>query len=89
MLATCAFRIADALELHGSAADAEWNHLAAVIVHAGKDPNWRRQPSILDQFRGWKILPSSRIRRSTTASGLNRSGMAYNLRQLKEISEPH
>jgi hypothetical protein len=67
MLATCAFRIADALELHGPDADTQWEHLAAVIVHAGKDPNWRRKPSILDQFRGWKILPSSRIRRSTTA----------------------
>jgi putative transposase len=65
MLATCAFRISDALQLHGSEADAEWEHLAAVIVHAGKDPNWRRKPSILDQFRGWKILPSSRIRRAT------------------------
>lgn len=67
MLATCAFRIAETLELHGPEADAAWEHLAAVIVHAGKDPNWRRKPSILDQFRGWKILPSSRTRRSTTA----------------------
>jgi hypothetical protein len=67
MLATCAFRIADALDLHGPEADAQWEHLAAVIVHAGKDPNWRRKPSILDQFRGWKILPSSRPRRSTLA----------------------
>jgi hypothetical protein len=67
MLATCAFRIADALDLHGTEADAQWEHLAAVIVHAGKDPNWRRKPSILDQFRGWNILPSSRPRRSTLA----------------------
>jgi hypothetical protein len=65
MLATCAFRIADALQLHGSEVNAEWEHLAAVIVHTGKDPNWRRKPSILDQFRGWKILPSSRIHRAT------------------------
>jgi len=68
MLATCAFRIADALDLHGTEAHAQWEHLAAVIVHAGKDPNWRRKPSILDQFRGWNILPSSRPRRSTLAT---------------------
>jgi hypothetical protein len=67
MLATCAFRIAETLELHGPEADAAWEHLAAVIVHAGKDPNWRRKPSILDQFRGWKVLPSSRTRRSNAA----------------------
>jgi putative transposase len=41
MLATCAFRIADALELEGESADAAWEHLASVIVHAGKDPNGR------------------------------------------------
>jgi hypothetical protein len=68
MLATCAFRIAETLELlHGPEADAVWEHLAAVIVHAGKDPNWRRKPSILDQLRGWKVLPSSRTRRSNAA----------------------
>ena len=67
MLATCAFRIADALDLQGPDADAEWEHLAAVIVHMGKDPNWRRNPSVLDQFRGWMVLPSSRPRRSTLA----------------------
>jgi len=68
MLATCAFRIADALDLHGAEADAAGEHLSAVIVHAGKDPNWRRKPSILDQFRGWKILPSSRPNRATQAN---------------------
>ncbi len=68
MLATCAFRIADALELHGPEADTVWDHLAAVIAHAGKDPNWRRKPSILDQFRGWKILPLFRPRKSTQAN---------------------
>jgi len=64
MLATCAFRIADALDLEGDDADREWEHLAAVIVHAGKDPNWRRKPSILDQFRGWKQTPASRTEKS-------------------------
>ena len=44
---------------------AQWEHLAAVTVHAGKVPNRRHKPSILDQFRGWTVLPSSRICRST------------------------
>jgi hypothetical protein len=68
MLATCALRIAEALELRGPEADAQWEHLAQVIVHAGRDPNWRRKPSILDQLRGWKILPSTRPRRASARS---------------------
>lgn len=67
MLATCALRIADALELPGAQADAEWEHLVQVIVHMGRDPNWRRKPSVLDQLRGWKILPSTRRKRSASA----------------------
>ena len=63
-LATCAFRIASALELDGPDGEAEWEHLASVIVHTGKDPNWRRKPSVLDQLRGWKAAPPSRIRRA-------------------------
>lgn len=66
MLATCALRIADALELRGPQADAEWEHLVQVIVHMGRDPNWRRKPSVLDQLRGWKILPSTRRKRSAS-----------------------
>lgn len=64
MLATCALRIAETLTMQGPRADAEWEHLAQVIVHAGRDPNWRRKPSILDQLRGWKPLPSTRRTRS-------------------------
>ena len=68
MLATCALRIAEALELRGPEADAQWGHLAQVIVHAGRDPNWRRKPSILDQLRGWKIMPSTRPKRASARS---------------------
>jgi hypothetical protein len=64
MLATCSLRIANALSLNGPKADAEWQHLAQVIVHTGKDPNWRRKPSILDQLRGWKPAPPSRSARA-------------------------
>lgn len=65
MLSTCAFRIADALELRGPEAAAQWEHLVEVIVHTGRDPNWRRKPSILDQLRGWKIMPSVRTQRAS------------------------
>jgi putative transposase len=67
MLATCALRIADALELRGAKADAEWEHLVQIIVHTGRDPNWRRKPSVLDQLRGWKPLPSTRRKRAASA----------------------
>lgn len=53
MLSTSAFRIACALELDAHAADADWDDIADLLVHCGKDPNWRRKPSILDQLRGW------------------------------------
>lgn len=68
MLATCSIRIAKALTLQGAKADTEWEHLAKVIIHAGKDPNWRRKPSILDQLRGWKIAPPSLTTRSRQSS---------------------
>jgi hypothetical protein len=49
--------IAAALELTGTAAVREWERLAGVLNHLGFDPNWRRKPSVLDQMRGWKVLP--------------------------------
>ena len=64
MLAQAALRIANALTLEGERAAAEWEQLAATIVHMGKDPNWRQKPSILDQLRGWKPAPKKRTRRS-------------------------
>jgi putative transposase len=27
--------------------------LAELLTHSGRDPNWRRRPSVLDQLRGW------------------------------------
>jgi hypothetical protein len=47
--------IASAMQLTGQKAEAEWNRIAAYLVHLGRDPNWRRSPSVLDQMRGWKI----------------------------------
>jgi hypothetical protein len=50
--------IAAILELKpGAKADKEWDRIAGVLDHLGKDPNWRNKPSVLDQLRGWKISP--------------------------------
>jgi hypothetical protein len=49
--------IAAAMELRGKQAEVEWERIAQLLTHLGKDPNWRRSPSILDQLRGWKIGP--------------------------------
>jgi putative transposase len=51
-----------ACELEGDEAADEWNRLAANLVHAAKDPNWRRNPSVLDQIRGWRKHPATRSR---------------------------
>jgi len=71
-MGSAALMIAGAMELDGQPADAEWDRIAQVLSHLGKDPNWRRSPSILDQLRGWKITPG-RPRKSRTASA---SGVA-------------
>jgi putative transposase len=52
--------IAQALELKGAAAKRRWQQIAALLTHSGKDPNWRRRPSVLDQLRGWKRQPVAR-----------------------------
>ena len=58
---------AQAMELTGHAATRRWHELTAYLEHLGKDPNWRRRPSILDQLRGWRISPG-RPRKERTAS---------------------
>lgn len=45
-----------------------WDLLAKYVVHLGKDPNWRRKPSILDQMRGSKILPVKTRPKTKSAS---------------------
>lgn len=65
MLATSAFRIADAFEREGDDATSEWNKLADIIVHTGEDPNWRRRPSVLDQLRGWRAVPTAKRKLSS------------------------
>jgi hypothetical protein len=68
MLATAAFRIAGAFELHGDEATQEWEKIAAIIIHTGEDPNWRSRPSILDQLRGWTVASTPKKKLSSSAN---------------------
>ncbi len=67
MLALAGPRVADAFERTGADADRAWAHIAAALVHAGQDPNWRSKPSILDQLRGWPAKPGTKPRLSSRA----------------------
>jgi putative transposase len=58
--------MAQAFDLKGVEAQRHWDKIAAILTHSGKDPNWRRRPSVLDQLRGWKRQP---IARQKTNSG--------------------
>jgi len=49
--------IAQAVERQGAEATQRWHTMAAWLTHRGRDPHWRRRPSVLDQLRGWKRQP--------------------------------
>jgi hypothetical protein len=59
-LAVSCQAIAQAFDLKGDEAQRRWDKIAAILTHSGKDPNWRRRPSVLDQLRGWKRQPIAR-----------------------------
>jgi putative transposase len=59
-LAVSCQSIAQAFDLKGVEAQQRWDKIAAILTHSGKDPNWRRRPSVLDQLRGWKRQPIAR-----------------------------
>jgi hypothetical protein len=59
-LAVSCQSIAQAFDLNGAEAQQHWNTMAELLTHSGKDPNWRRRPSVLDQLRGWKRQPLTR-----------------------------
>lgn len=63
-LAVSCQTIAQACDLRGAEATRRWDKIAALLTHSGKDPNWRRRPSVLDQLRGWKRQPVVRSRSS-------------------------
>jgi hypothetical protein len=58
-LAVSCQSIAQAFERQGAEATQRGNKSAALLTHTGKEPNWRRRPSVLDQLRGWKRQPVS------------------------------
>jgi hypothetical protein len=49
-----------AFDLKGAAAKRRWQQIAELLTHSGRDPNWRRRPSVLDQLRGCKRQPRAR-----------------------------
>jgi putative transposase len=59
-LAVSCQSIAQAFELKGAESKRRWDKIAELLTHAGRDPNWRRRPSVLDQLRGWKRQPLAR-----------------------------
>jgi len=59
-LAVSCQSIAQAFELQGAEAQRRWDKIAELLTHSGRDPNWRRRPSVLDQLRGWKRQPLAR-----------------------------
>jgi Transposase DDE domain len=59
-LAVSCQSMAQAFELKGASAKRRWQALADLLRHRGKDPNWRRRPSVVDQLRGWKRQPVAR-----------------------------
>jgi hypothetical protein len=63
-LAVSCQSIAQAFDLQGTEAQWRWDKMAALLTHSGKDPNWRRRPSVLDQLRGWKRQPLARKKTS-------------------------
>jgi hypothetical protein len=63
-LAVSCQSIAQAFDLKGIAAKRRWDKIAELLTHSGKDPNWRRRPSVLDQLRGWKRQPLVRKKNS-------------------------
>jgi putative transposase len=68
-MGSAAVTIAAAMDLRGQKAEREWTRIAEYLSHLGRDPNWRRSPSILDQLRGWKITPGrpKKARRASAA----------------------
>jgi putative transposase len=63
-LAVSCQSIAPAFDLKGAQARRRWQDIAELLMHRGKDPNWRRRPSVLDQLRGWIRQP---VRRKQTS----------------------
>jgi putative transposase len=70
-LAVSCQSIAQAFDLQGDEAVRRWDKIAALLTHTGRDPNWRRRPSVLDQLRGWKRQPIARRAAKSKEAGHN------------------
>jgi len=68
-LAVSCQSIAQAFDLKGAEAKRRWNKIAELLTYAGRDPNWRRRPSVLDQLRGWKRQPVARKEAKSKEAG--------------------
>jgi hypothetical protein len=51
-LAVSCQSMAQAFDLTGARAQERWQQIADVLIPSGRDPNWRRRPSVLDKLRG-------------------------------------
>jgi hypothetical protein len=61
---------AQAFALKGAEATQRWHKRAELLTHSGRDPHWRRRPSVLDQLRGWQRQPLTR-------KGTNRGDVSH------------
>ena len=60
MVGVVALELADLMYRRGTQYAREgWKRYAEMLIDEGRDPNWRRRPSILDQLRGWPIAPGA------------------------------
>jgi len=49
-----------AFDLKSAQAKRRWQEIAALRMPSGKDSNWRRRPSVLEQLRAWSRQPVGR-----------------------------
>jgi hypothetical protein len=59
-LAVSCQAMAQTFDLTGAVAKRRWPQSAAWLRQSGKDPHWRRRPSVLAQLRGWQRQPVAR-----------------------------
>jgi hypothetical protein len=65
MVAQMADRLSVTMADHAATSDT-WDRLAVLIQHMGRDPNWRRRPSAIDEVKG-RVGTRGRKRADTAA----------------------
>ena len=56
-LAVSCQSIAQAFDLQGEEATRRWDKIAALLTHGGRDPHWRRRPSVLISSAAGNVSP--------------------------------